>query len=281
MRICRLEKVLFVIRGILPLLISGLKDLNLLLSSVVVVLACSPVVVELGPNLPVSPLDVSLNYKGVLKQLRPSEPVVGRLVQETLQEGLELGRHVLWELDGILNDQVDQGVDRVGVKGRRPNKELVDNDSQRPQIDSVVVGQFLHQLWSHVQRSSLDRGEHDGVGRHRPGEPEVTELDDAVCRDKDVLRLHVSMNDAVRVQVVQGVDKLLGYLPHFVLWQVAIVFQDLKQLSLRKLSDHAELMGGFEGVEQKDDVFMVQSFQDVNLLAQVVEFLLGLSSAVD
>ena len=50
------------------------------------------------------------------------------------------------------------------------------------------------------------------------------------------------------VQIVECLYELLGNLADFRLAQVAIIFQDLKKLSLGKLSDHTELVGCFEGI---------------------------------
>ena len=106
----------------------------------------------------------------------------------------------------------------------------------------MVIGQFLHELRRHVQGSTLDRGQHNRVRRHGPGEAEIAKLDDAVCRDQNVLRLHVTMNDAVTVKIVERLDELLCDLAHFLLTQIAIVLQDLKQLTLSELCDDAEFV---------------------------------------
>mmetsp|Transcript_7729 Transcript_7729/g.12973 ORF Transcript_7729/g.12973 Transcript_7729/m.12973 type:complete len:223 (+) Transcript_7729:347-1015(+) len=128
--------------GVLGVL--DLKDLELLLSTAVVMLAGGPVVVELSPDLAVFLLLFSLDHEGVLEKLGPAQSLVGGLVQQTLEEGLELGGHVLGELDGVLDDEVDERVDAVGVEGRRALEQLVDDDAEGPEVDGVVVGQFLH-----------------------------------------------------------------------------------------------------------------------------------------
>ena len=131
-----------------------------------VVLVRRPVRVEFVAQLPVLLLLVGLLDERVQEQLGPAQPLTRRLVQQALQEGLELRRHVVGELDGVLDYQVNQRVDTVRVERWRPHEELVDDDSERPQVNGVVVGQLLHELWCHVQRRSLDRGEHDRVRGH-------------------------------------------------------------------------------------------------------------------
>lgn len=86
------------------------------------------------------------------------------------------------------------------------------------------------------------------------------------------------MDYPVRVQIVKCVHELLGNLADLGLAQVAVVFENLEQLSLCKLSDHAKLVRRLEGVQQQDDVLVVQALQDFNLLPQVVHFLFRFSS---
>ena len=49
--------------------------------------------------------------------------------------------------------------------------------------------------------------------------------------------LHVAVDDAVRVQVVERVHELLCDLTHFALGQVAVVLEDLEEFSLGELAD--------------------------------------------
>ena len=118
---------------------------------------------------------------------------------------------------------MNQRIDAVGVEGWRANEQFINDDAQTPQIDGVVVRQLLNQLWRHVQGCTFDGGENDCVGGHRASKSKVTKFDYSVCRDQDVLGLHVSMDDAVAVQVIQRMHQLLGNLAHFLLSEVAIV----------------------------------------------------------
>lgn len=51
-----------------------------------------------------------------------------------LQEGAEDGRHAGGVLHGVLHDVVDEGVDGVGVEGWLAHVQLVQDDSQRPEV---------------------------------------------------------------------------------------------------------------------------------------------------
>lgn len=48
--------------------------------------------------------------------------------------------------------------------------------------------------------------------------------------NQDILRLHVAMDDAVGVQVVQRLHKLACHAAHHTLWQASIVLQDVEKL---------------------------------------------------
>jgi hypothetical protein len=61
---------------------------------------------------------------------------------------------------------MDQSVDTVCVERRGSFEQLVNDYTQRPKVDRVVVGQFLHQLWCHVKWGTLDRSQDDCVGGH-------------------------------------------------------------------------------------------------------------------
>ncbi len=94
----------------------------------------------------------------------------------------------------------------------------------------VVVWLFLDELRRHIQRSPLDGGQHHRVAGHGPGKAKVTQLDHPIGPDQDILGLHVSVDDAVGMQVVQSPDQLLCHLLHHLLRQVSIILQDFKQL---------------------------------------------------
>jgi hypothetical protein len=93
------------------------------------VFICRPVGVKLVTQFPVLLFLICFQYKGVGKKLRPGQTLAGSLVEEALEEGLELGAHVVWELDGVFDNQVNQRVDTVSVKWWGSYEELVDNNS--------------------------------------------------------------------------------------------------------------------------------------------------------
>ena len=86
------------------------------------------------------------------------------------------------------------------------------------------------------------------------------------------------MNNPVTVQVVKSLDELLGDLAHLLLSQISVVLQDFEKLALGEFSDDAELVGCLKRVKQKDDVLMVQTFQNLDLLPQVIHLLFSFAS---
>ena len=106
----------------------------------------------------------------------------------------------------------------------------------------------MDKLRCHVERRTLDGGEDDSVGRHRAGKAEIAKFDDAVRRNQNVLRLHVSVDDPMTVQVVEGLDKLLGNFADLRLAKVAVILKDFEELTLSELSDHAEFVRGFKRI---------------------------------
>ena len=103
-------------------------------------------------------------------------------------------------------------------------------EERRMGAHGVVVGLLLHQLGSHVERRALDGGHNQRAAGHGARKAEVAQLHAAVRADEHVLRLHVAVDDAIAVQVVQRADQLLGYAAHLLLRQSLVVLQHLKQL---------------------------------------------------
>eukprot|EP00404_Azadinium_spinosum_P003688 CAMPEP_0180474770 /NCGR_PEP_ID=MMETSP1036_2-20121128/30847_1 /TAXON_ID=632150 /ORGANISM="Azadinium spinosum, Strain 3D9" /LENGTH=189 /DNA_ID=CAMNT_0022482095 /DNA_START=215 /DNA_END=783 /DNA_ORIENTATION=- len=134
----------------------------------------------------------------------------------------------------------------------------------------------LAQLWGHIQRCPLDRSQHSGLTRHHPSKPEVTQLDGIVGTDKHVLWLHVSVNDLLGMQVVQRMGQLPCDVPHFLLGKSLVILEDLEELAIANSVTTTKSVVGFEGVEEPDDVRVVEALEDAYLEAQVLKILVGL-----
>jgi len=69
---------------------------------------------------------------------------------------------------------------------------------------------------------------------------------------------------------VQGLDQLLGDLAHFLLGQVLVVLQNLEQLAVCLLSHQTEFVVGLKTVQQQNNIGVLQTFQNRNLLSQII-----------
>ena len=83
------------------------------------------------------------------------------------------------------------------------------------------------------------------------------------------------MDNSVRMQIIESMHQLLSDLANLILWKVSIIFKNFKQLTLSKLRDHAELMRCFKWIQQQDDILVVQPFQDIDFLSQIIELFLS------
>ena len=120
-----------------------------LLATTMVLIRC-PLVIEFSPDLPILPFLISFPYKGMLEKLRPCQSFTWSLVQKPLQETFEFRTHIFRELHRVLNNQVDECINAVGIERRGSHKEFVNDDTQGPEINSVIIWQFLYKLRRHI-----------------------------------------------------------------------------------------------------------------------------------
>jgi hypothetical protein len=77
---------------------------------------------------------------------------------------------------------------------------------------------------------------------HELREPEVAQLDPAASANEHVVRLDVPMDNAVVVQVVQGLHQLGSQRPDLVLSQLLVSLDDVVQLAVLELGHQHELV---------------------------------------
>lgn len=66
----------------------------------------------------------------------------------------------------------------------------------------MVVGLLLNKFRGHIERGPFNRMQDLRVGGHSPRKAEVAELDHTICGEEDILRFHIPVNNAVRMQVM-------------------------------------------------------------------------------
>lgn len=104
----------------------------------------------------------------------------------------------------------------------------------------MVVRLFLDHLWSHVKWSSFERSQNFCLIAHVSSKPKITQFDGSVRSHKDILRLHISMRDAVTVNITKSPDQLLSYFSDFVEVKRVIILNNVEQLALSELSNKNE-----------------------------------------
>ena len=105
-----------------------------------------------------------------------------------------------------------------GLPGKRrlPAQEFEHHDAERVQICAGIRGRTLDLLGRQILNGPRDGSlrladMRLGIG---PGQAEIGHLNRAVAGDQDVLRLHVSVDYAVSVRMVEGGENLHGDLDH-------------------------------------------------------------------
>ena len=128
--------------------------------------------------------------------------------------------------------------------------------SALPPLRAAVSAPRLHQLRAHVERRPFDRSEDGRLLRHRPREAKVTEHHARVRPDQHVLRLHVPVDHALRVQVVERLRQLPSDRADLRLRELLVVLEDLEELALGELGydDHPILC--LEKIEHQHDVLV-------------------------
>ena len=115
--------------------------------------------------------------------------------------------------------------------------ELVENAADGPHVDlTAVVLEAEEDFGGSIPESDdfVSVGfDGDGEG---PGEAEVCDFDSEVVVDEDVLRLDVSMDDAVGVTVLQSRDQLVHDQLHSLLLQLLpLILQILFQVLIHEV----------------------------------------------
>ncbi len=123
------------------------------------------------------------------------------VLQLRRQAGAELGQR----LGFLLEDRVDQGLVVVPLEGKFAREQLVEHDSQRPDVRPLVERLPAGLLRRHVSHRAHGRL---AFRQRRPalelGQPEVHDLGPALGRDHDVGALDVPVDDAFAVGLPQA-----------------------------------------------------------------------------
>ena len=117
---------------------------------------------------------------------------------------------LLLERSGLLPpDRQENVVPRLTLERASSRKHLVENDPKRPDIGACIEGRAESLLGTHVRERSVC-----GITRAQPvsdgGRAEVDDLRHAACRDDDIARLDVPVDDVAGVRGRQPGGDLRG-----------------------------------------------------------------------
>jgi hypothetical protein len=141
----------------------------------------------------------------------------------------------------------------------------------------VGIRFLLNEFGGHVKRCAFDAGEYEGIAAHASGESEIAQLDATIGAYENVLRLHIAVNDSVLVEILQRMNELCGNPLDFSLRQLAVIFEDFKELSMSIFRHHAKLGFGLEVFDHLDDVGVRKVGQDPDLLPKAFQVLFRLA----
>ena len=116
---------------------------------------------------------------------------------------VRLGRDEL-----LVDDLVGDRREVVGREGLLPREELVEDDAEREEVAPAVDRVPRDLLGRHVVRRPEELSRRREVRLLGLGDPEVGDLHLALGRDDDVRRLHVPVDDAAAVGVVERLGDL-------------------------------------------------------------------------
>lgn len=110
--------------------------------------------------------------------------------------------------------------------------------------------------------------------RHLLGEAKIGDLEVAVAVEQQVLGLQVTVDDVVRVQVVQGQGDLGGVELGDGVGEALGLAQQTKQLAaLDKVHDHVQVLAVLEGAPQGDEEGVLDLLQHAALVVGVLDLL--------
>ena len=160
-----------------------------------------------------------------------------------------------------MHDLEDQGRDVVAVERLLAGQELVDDGAERKQVGPAVDAQARGLFRRHVAR----RAEHGaGVGLLQvvraveAGDAEIGDLDGLdAAHQQDVVRLHVAMDDAAAVRMVERAGELNAERQNLLDRQFGVLGQDVaERLLVHELHRDVRRVAVAPDVEDGDDVGM-------------------------
>ena len=138
----------------------------------------------------------------------------------------------------ILSDAPVRGFHIGGLEGRLAYDQRVNYHSQRPDVDLVgVAGLAFEDFRRNIVRSTANCSLFLSVEVEFGREAEITQLDLHLVVEEEVAQLEITMDNAMRVQILQSANDLRS---------VALDFQLVKALTAFKQFVHALILAQLE-----------------------------------
>lgn len=171
------------------------------------------------------------------------------------------------EVDRLLLDQLVhlRIILRACVEGWEAHDHLVSENAERPPINREGVTTFDEDLRSQIVWCTAEGVRHL-VAFEDLGEAEVRQTDVAILVHQDVLRLQVTVDDVLRVQMAESHGDLDGVEAGPILWEPSHLPQVHKKLTTTDESHNEEdFLLSLEDVAHTDKEGVVCLQQDVLL----------------
>lgn len=100
--------------------------------------------------------------------------------------------------------------------------------------------------------------------------------------EKEIFGLDISVNERLVVAVFDSINDRCDGVPGFILIEVFLLDDNVEELStLHELHHKVEVFSVFENVKQLDDIWVIDVFEDLNLVLQGNSILLVHSFFLD
>lgn len=161
----------------------------------------------------------------------------------------------------------------VLIVERRPTREhLVEYGAQTPPVGFQRVAFVRSYFWCQVGDASA-KSVRDCLWLHSQlGQPEISQLNVTLRVEQDVLRLQVSVQNLILVQVADGLHQLSGIDLCSLLVKLFLFSQVSEHFaSVHEIDGQVQLGIGLEGVVQFDNVRTLGMLQDLALGVDLLE----------
>ena len=191
------------------------------------------------------------------------------LLQQPSNEVLCILGHTPGEAEVDTGDTPVRGGMSLGLEGGTANEELVQENTEGPNVDHLVVLPSLDHFGGEVVQSTTQSVAPGGGGVDGPAK--VGDLDLALGADEQILGLDVAVDDVLLVAVGQGLAEVGDVPGRSALGEPTAVGQLLVQLTAGTvLEDEVDALGIVEVTEHAEDVAVAEVGLDLDLAAELV-----------